>query len=147
VNFESEIICLNHLIYINGPEFTDPRSKGATLESTLLKVTDLYSLALTLDSELVHRAVAQGLMHILESCIKPKYGLDLEKTTELLLQPLLKIMNKGEDNIAQKGAIHCFYFLVRACFENNYSELLNSMYTYLLTLFKGHYVEDHEYID
>lgn len=67
VNFELEITALNQLIYLNGPNFIDPRSKANTLESTITKIIDLYRVALSIDSEQVHNAVAQGFMHILQS--------------------------------------------------------------------------------
>lgn len=136
VNFELEITALNQLIYLNGADFIDPRSKANTLESTITKIIDLYRVALSVDSEQVHSAVAQGFMHILESWIKPKYGIDIIKIEEMLITPLELIINSGEDKIAQVGAAYCYYFLVKAAFENKYTELYDYLYAKFLKIFQ-----------
>lgn len=131
-----EITALNHLIFLNGQDFIDPRSKVNTLESTVKKVTDLYKIALSVESAPVHRAVAQGYIHILESWIKPKYGLEIIKIEEMLITPLLSTLELGEDKIWQIGAVHWYYFLVKAAHENGYQELLKILYIKYLEIFK-----------
>jgi len=134
-----EISALNHLIYLNEQNFIDPRSKASTLESTIIKVLDLYKVALSCDSPQVHKAVAQGYIHILESCIKPKYGIDIPKIDELLVISLEKCITSGEDKLAQYGASHCFYFLVKAAHEKGYKELFHHLYSKYLDIFKVSY--------
>lgn len=136
ISFEMEIIALNHLISLNGQDFVDPRGKGNTLESTIRKVTELYKIALSLESAEVHKAVAQGYIHILESCIKPKYGLDLAKIEEMLVTPLLASIQKGGDKVAQIGAAHVYYFLVKAAYESEYTELFKFLYSQYLEIFR-----------
>ena len=131
-----EIIALNHLIQLNGENFIDPRSKSSTLESTLKKVIDLYKVALSLESSPVHHAVSQGCMHILESWIKPKYGSDLGKIEQILIRPLIKIIESGEDKVAQVGAAHWIYFLIKASFESGNKELYDKLYANYLEIFK-----------
>lgn len=87
-NLEMEISALNHLVYVNGVDFIDPRNTTNTLESTIKSIVEVYRVALSSDSFDVHKAVAQGLIHIIESCIKPKYDINLTKIEELLINPL-----------------------------------------------------------
>ncbi|CAI2387830.1 unnamed protein product [Moneuplotes crassus] len=147
INFEMEIIALNHLIRLNGQNFIDPRSKVNTLESTIKKVTDLYKIAMSIESSEVHRAVAQGYIHILESCIKPKYGLDLEKINEMLIIPLQSSIEKGEDKVAQVAAAHVYYFMVKAAYESEYNEVFKFLYSKYLDTFKAFNIENEDYID
>lgn len=87
-NLEMEISALNHLVYVNGVDFIDPRNTTNTLESTIKSIVEVYRVALSSDSFDVHKAVAQGFIHIIESCIKPKYDINLTKIEELLINPL-----------------------------------------------------------
>ena len=97
--------------------------------------TDLYS---------VHESVAQWYMHLLEYCIHPKYGIDIPKINELVLDPLRGILIGGEDVIAQHGAAHWIYFLVRGSYESGYTELFKYMYKYFLDIFTHLNLENEE---
>ena len=135
LNHEMEISALNHLIHIWGRNFIDPRG-SQTLESTIRKVTDTYLLSLSIDSAPTHRAVAQGYIHLLESWIKQEYGLKISKIHELLVSSLEKAIWGGDDKVAQFGAAHWFYFLVRAANEKGYIELWKYLYHRYMNLFK-----------
>ena len=134
-NLEMEISALNHIIHVNGVDYVDPRSAVKTLDSTIKKTIDMYRVSLSSDSNAVHRAVSQGIIHILESWIKPKYGLDLNKIEELFITPMENLMSSGDDKIAQIGASHVYYFLTRAAFERKYTKLVNYLYEKFLHIF------------
>lgn len=144
-NLEMEIKALNHLVYVNGIDFVDPRKPTNTLESTIINTVNVYIVALSWPDQGTHQAVAQGFAHLIESWIKPKFGIELAKIQDLLITPLEKAISSGDNKIAQLGAWHCFYFLIRACFENKYTKLNKYLYGKFLTLFMVKSCQNYKY--
>lgn len=122
-------------MFVTGVDYIDPRKKGSTLESTLRDTVEMYILALHTDSVAVHKAVAQGFMHILEYCIVPKFGISLEKIEELVIAQLNTAISSGDDKVAQLGAIYCMYFLVKGSVEKKYTKLAKYLYERVLKIF------------
>lgn len=130
-----EIVALSHLVQIYGTEFIDPRRDSETLESTIKRTVAWYVKALTSDDGNVYKAVAQGFMHVLESCIKPEFGMDISKINELLIRPLVTIFDGGDDKVAQIAASHIYYFLVRGSIDKEYTDLTKFLYSKFLGIF------------
>lgn len=69
--------------------------------------------------------------------------MDLQVISDLLITPL-KSLFSGSDTLAQHGAAHCYYFLVRGCYEQNYTELFSFLYK---SFPFDVYLENEEFID
>lgn len=61
--------------------------------------------------------------------------MQIERINQLLLLPLSDIVLGGGNTVAEAGAVHTIYFLVRGAYEQGNSELFKYMYVFYLEIF------------
>ncbi len=109
-----------------GVDFKDPLVKNPKLANTIGKTMDTYIQHL--QNEEAQEYVGKSILHTINSCLVPKYGADIKKLDELVIDKLEKQIIGGNEINVQNGSISVLYQILKLAHTKNYQEMFKYIY-------------------